>query len=221
VIDPDPRSRCTGCPVDVPGFGAERWPFLRSLDRTTSGWFHNQLSSGLRIWDTLRRGSPYIHAVPERSMMEPSTVRVDSVYSSYGVAPHWKESAMIRGSSFRTQTLWARPNSFRAEEQPNLYLVGITRRACQLCTSLGHPGREDAMVSRSFQRISRRMTRCSPLKLRRRQVWHPRRASMNPESQKPRLCRQCVSPLRHPAYWTEGGIMKDDITMTTCNEPTF
>jgi sporulation protein YlmC with PRC-barrel domain len=146
---------------DVPGFGAERVAIPYGLfNRTPGGWFTINFPPDTELGYFGGERSPYLHAFPGAEYHGTvDSFWVDSVYSSYGVAPYWKEGALDPGFQ-----VYSYSSSLGAEAQ--FAQGGRAGRIYDLVLDHpdGHvnyvllsdvPGREDAMVAVPFSAFSR------------------------------------------------------------------
>jgi sporulation protein YlmC with PRC-barrel domain len=146
---------------DVPGFGAERVAIPYGLfNRTPGGWFTINFPPDTELGYFGGERSPYLHAFPGAEYHGTvDSFWIDSVYSSYGVAPYWKEGALDPGFQ-----VYSYSSSLGAEAQ--FAQGGRAGRIYDLVLDHpdGHvnyvllsdvPGREDAMVAVPFSAFSR------------------------------------------------------------------
>ena len=201
---------------DVPGFGAQQVAIPYGLlTRTGGGWFTINFPPDTELGYFEGERSPYIHAFPGAEYDGTiDSSRVDSVYSSYGVAPYWKESAHDTGFQLfsYTDSLGAEAQFAQGGRAGRIYDLVLDHPDGRVNYALlsDIPGREDAMVAVPFSAFSRENDQMFVLNFGGDSLAS---APSFDESRDLRSRAYADGVYRHfgiQPYWTEGGMHEGD-----------
>ena len=201
---------------DVPGFGAQQVAIPYGLlTRTGGGWFTINFPPDTELGYFEGERSPYIHAFPGAEYDGTiDSSRVDSVYSSYGVAPYWKESAHDPGFQLysHTNSLGAVAQFAQGGRAGRIYDLVLDHPDGRVNYALlsDIPGREDAMVAVPFSAFSRENDQMFALNFGGDSLAS---APSFDESRDLRSRAYADGVYRHfgiQPYWTEGGMHEGD-----------
>lgn len=202
---------------DVPGFGAEQVAIPYSLlTRTDDGWFTINFPADTELAYFQGERSPYLHAFPGAEVRGTiDSFWVDSVYSNYGVAPYWKESALNPGFQVYsyTRSLGAEAQFAQGGRAGRIYDLVLDHPDGHVNYALlsDIPGREEAMVAVPFSAFSRENDRMFALNFTGDRLAS---APSFDESRDLNSRAYADSVYRHfgiQPYWTEDGMHESDM----------
>jgi len=202
---------------DVPGFGAEQVAIPYSLlTRTEGGWFTINFPPDTELGYFVSDRSPYAHAFSGGEYHGTiDSFWVDSVYSSYGVTPYWKESALDPGFQVYSYTrfLGAEAQFAQGGSAGRLYDLVVDHPEGRVNYALlsDVPGKGESMVAVPFSAFSRMDDQMFALDFTGDRLASA--PSFN-ESQDLNSRAYADSVYRHfgvQPYWTEGGMHEGEM----------